>query len=233
MYGITFNGRHSFNDMGYKILSNREIKSPSKIKVKKSVPYMNGSYDFSNLYGGNCFTDRVLEYTFLLKATSNKNLEAVRMDCENWLMGTNEQTKLIDDNMNLYYYLAECENIEFEDMGLVGKLTATFNAYPFRLYGWVEGNDLWDIFNFELDISQEVKFNIEGTKDIVLYNQGATHVKPIIIASSDMEIVKDDITYSIEKGTTNDWQFVLGVGENHLTVKGTGTIEFEFRKEVL
>ena len=233
MYGITFNGRHSFNDMGYKILSNREIKSPSKIKVKKSVPYMNGSYDFSNLYGGNCFTDRVLEYTFLLKATSNKNLEAVRMDCENWLMGTNEQTKLIDDNMNLYYYLAECESVKFEDMGLVGKLTATFNAYPFRLYGWVEGNDLWDRFNFELDVSQEVKFNIEGSKDIVLYNQGATHVKPTIIASSDMEIVKDDITYSIEKGTTNDWQFVLGVGENHLTVKGTGTIEFEFRKEVL
>ena len=233
MYGITFNGRHSFNDMGYKILSNREIKSPSKIKVKRSVPYMNGSYDFSNLYGGNCFTDRVLEYTFLLKATSNKNLEAVRMDCENWLMGTNEQTKLIDDNMNLYYYLAECENIEFEDMGLVGKLTATFNAYPFRLYGWVEGNDLWDRFNFELDVSQEVKFDIEGSKDIVLYNQGATHVKPTIIASSNMEIVKDDITYSIEKGKTNDWQFVLGVGENHLTVKGTGTIEFEFRKEVL
>lgn len=233
MYGITFNGRHSFNDMGYKILSNREIKSPSKIKVKKSVPYMNGSYDFSNLYGGNCFTDRVLEYTFLLRATSNKNLEAVRMDCESWLMGTNEQTKLIDDNMNLYYYLAECENIEFEDMGLIGKLTATFNAYPFRLYGWVEGNDLWDRFNFELDVSQEVKFDIEGSKDIVLYNQGATHVKPTIIASSDMEIVKDDITYSIKKGTTNDWQFVLGVGENHLTVKGTGTIEFEFRKEVL
>lgn len=233
MYGITFNGRHSFNDMGYKILSNREIKSPSKIKVKKSVPYMNGSYDFSNLYGGNCFTDRVLEYTFLLKATSNKNLEAVRMDCENWLMGTNEQTKLIDDNMDLYYYLAECENIEFEDMGLTGKLTATFNAYPFRLYGWVEGNDLWDRFNFELDISQEVKFDIEESKDIVLYNQGATHVKPTIIASSDMEIVKDDVTYSVEKGTTNDWQFVLGVGENHLTVKGTGTIEFEFRKEVL
>ena len=194
MYGITFNGRHSFNDMGYKILSNREIKSPSKIKVKKSVPYMNGSYDFSNLYGGNCFTDRVLEYTFLLKATSNKNLEAVRMDCENWLMGTNEQTKLIDDNMNLYYYLAECESVKFEDMGLIGKLTATFNAYPFRLYGWVEGNDLWDRFNFELDVSQEVKFNIEGSKDIVLYNQGATHVKPTIIASSDMEIVKDDIT---------------------------------------
>jgi phage-related protein len=233
MYGITFNGRHSFNDMGYKILSNREIKSPSKIKVKKSVPYMNGSYDFSNLYGGNCFTDRVLEYTFLLKATSNKNLEAVRMDCENWLMGTNKQTKLIDDNVNLYYYLAECENIEFEDMGLVGKLTATFNAYPFRLYGWVEGNDLWDRFNFELDVSQEVKFDIEGSKDIVLYNQGATHVKPTIIASNDMEIVKDDVTYSIEKGTTNDWRFVLDVGENPITIKGTGTIEFEFRKEVL
>jgi hypothetical protein len=118
-------------------------------------------------------------------------------------------------------------------MGLVGKLTATFNAYPCRLYGWVEGNDLWDRFNFELDISQEVKFDIEESKDIVLYNQGATHVKPTIIASADMEIVKDDITYSIEKGTTNDWQFVLSVGENHLTVKGTGTIEFEFRKEVL
>ncbi len=52
MYGISFNDKHSYRDFDITILNTRVIETPSKIKIKETVPFMNGSYDFSNLYGG-------------------------------------------------------------------------------------------------------------------------------------------------------------------------------------
>ena len=49
MYGITYNNKHSFNDLGLTVLNTRVIETPSKIKITETVPFMNGSYDFSNL----------------------------------------------------------------------------------------------------------------------------------------------------------------------------------------
>ena len=68
MYGITYNNKHSFNDLGLTVLNTRVVETPSKIKITETIPFMNGSYDFSNLYGSNCYTERKLEYEFLIKA---------------------------------------------------------------------------------------------------------------------------------------------------------------------
>jgi hypothetical protein len=48
VYGITYNNKHSFNDLGLTVLNTRGIETPSKIKITETVPFMNGSYDFSN-----------------------------------------------------------------------------------------------------------------------------------------------------------------------------------------
>ena len=53
MYGITYNNKHSFNDLGLTVLNTRTIKTPSKIKVTQTIPFSNITYDFSNLYGSN------------------------------------------------------------------------------------------------------------------------------------------------------------------------------------
>ena len=48
-----------------------------------------------------------------------------------------------------------------------------------------------------------------------------------------MEVIKGNTTYKFNSGTSKDYRFELFIGENNMTVKGNGPIEFKFRKEVL
>ena len=231
-YGIRFNNLHSYDDLELLVLD-KKITTPTKTKIKENIPFMNGTYDFSNLYGGNCFSERTLEFTFKLKHNNRIGLEFIRTKIENWLMGTNTQVKLIEDDLPGYYYLAECVATDFEDFIRFGKLKATFTAYPFKIGESYEGNNLWDNFNFELDVLQETKFDINGVKNVKIHNVGATNISPEVICSNQMEVTKGNVTYKFNPGTSKDYRFELSIGENNMTVKGNGSIEFRFRKEVL
>lgn len=231
-YGIRFNNLHSYNDLELLVLD-KKVTTPTKTKIKENIPFMNGTYDFSNLYGGNCFSERTLEFTFKLKHNNRIGLEFIKTKIENWLMGTNNQVKLIEDDLLGYYYLAECEATDFKDFIRFGKLKATFTAYPFKIRDSYEGNNLWDDFNFELDVLQDSKFDTSGSKNISIYNASATNIIPSVICSSSMEVIKGNTTYKFNSGTSKDYRFELSIGENNMTVKGNGTIEFKFRKEVL
>ena len=233
MYGITYNNKHSFNDLGLTILNTRAIETPSKIKITESIPFSNLTYDFSNLYGSNCYSERKLEYEFLIKTHNNMELEFKRMLIDQWLLSSNSKTQLFDDNIPGYYYLAECISVEFEDLVKIGKLKAIFTAYPFRIGEAHEGNSLWDNFNFELDVLQDTKFTVNGSSNVNIYNPSIIDIEPTIIASSQFEIVLDSKKYTIKAGTSKDYRFKLKSGANNLTLKGNGTIEFKFRKEVL
>ena len=233
MYGITYNNKHSFKDLGLTVLNTRVIETPSKIKITETVPFMNGSYDFSNLYGSNCYTERQLEYEFLIKACNSAELEFKRMQIDQWLLSSNSKTKLFDDNVPGYYYLAECISVKFEDLVKTGKLKAIFTAYPFRIGEAYEGNSLWDNFNFELDVLQDTKFTVNGSSNVNIYNPSIIDIEPSIIASSQFEIVLDNKKYTVGYGTSKDYRFKFKPGNNNLILKGNGTIEFRFRKEVL
>ena len=233
MYGISYNNKHSFNDLGLTVLNTRVIETPSKIKITETIPFMNGSYDFSNLYGSNCYTERQIEYEFLIKARNSTELEFKRMQAEQWLLSPNTKTPLIDDNLSGYYYKAECISTEFEDLINIGKLKATFIAYPFRISTEYEGNNLWDSFNFERDVLQDTKFTVNGISSVSIYNSSVIDIEPEIIASSQFEITLDNKKYTVKAGTSKDYRFKFKKGANNLTLKGNGTIEFRFRKEVL
>ena len=233
MYGINYKDKHSFKDFNVTILNTREISTPQKKKVVVTIPFMNGSYDFSNLYNDLCFDERTIEYEFLIKETSSERLEFKRMQLESWLLSSNEKTMLVDDNLRGYYYSAECREIEFEEINHIGKMKVTFVAYPFKFRDAFEGKLLWDEFNFELDILQETSFTIEGQKRVVIYNQSAINVFPVIIADSEMTINKERINYNFLAGKTDNTDFYLNKGKNILQIKGNGKIEIRFRREVL
>ena len=233
MYGITYNNKHSFNDLGLTVLNTRVIETPSKVKITQSVQFSKLSYDFSNLYGSNCYNERKLEYEFLIKAHNSTELEFKRMQVNQWLLSSNSKTPLIDDNLPGYYYKAECISTEFEDLVKTGKLKAIFTAYPFKIGEAYEGNNLWDSFNFELDVLQDTKFTVSGVSNVTIYNSSVIDIEPEIIASSQFEITLDNKKYTVKAGASKDYRFKLKKGSNNLTLKGNGTIEFRFRKEVL
>ena len=194
---------------------------------------MNGSYDFSNIYGGNTYSDRELTYSFLVEVDNEEAMNYKKISIENWLLGANKKTILIDEDLKGYYYLAECIDIDFDNYYSFGLIDVTFTAYPFKISSAYEGNNLWDSFNFELDVLQDTKFTVSGVSNVSIYNPSVIDIEPGIIASSQFEITLDNKKYVVEAGVSKDYRFKLKSGINNLTLKGNGTIEFRFRKEVL
>lgn len=232
MLGIKKDNRHSYDDFGIKILS-RSISIPSKRKIKETVPFMNGSYDFSLLYGEQTYDEREITYQFRLPKKDKVELNMLKLKIVEWLYD-GIKSKLYDDQFPGFYFLAECTSIDYDESFYnYAQLTATFTAYPFKISTLQDGHDIWDNFNFELDIVQETKFEIENTKNIQLYNNGAISINPTVICSSNMEITKGNTTYKFNSGETKSWSFKLDKGLNDLIIKGTGTIEFKWYKEVL
>ena len=237
MYGIFFNGKHSYNDLGVTI-ADKDIGYPEKEKIKVKVPFSNVEYDFSSLYGDQTYTTRNLTYTINV-IEKHRNMNTVQVNLietklSNWLMGTVGKQKLYDDSIPGYYYLAEVEGgLDFNELWNYGTLTVEFTAYPFMIAELHEGNDLWDPFNFELDVAQITDFTVNGSLDVTLYNVGTPSVTPAIEASAPMDIIKDGITYKIPIGKSKSDDFVLSPGDNKLTIKGNGTIKFTFYKELI
>lgn len=238
MYGIRFNGKHSYNDFGITLGTEKSIGYPEKEKIKVKVPFSNVEYDFSELYGEQTYTTRTLTYTLnvldknVLNNTERINIIETKLS--NWLMNSNGKQKLYDDTIPGYYYLAEVEGgLNFSELWNHGKLTVTFTAYPFMISELEEGHDIWDEFNFELDVSQITEFEVNGSLEVVLYNIGTPSLSPTIETTAPMEIMKDGVTYSIPSGRSKSSDFKLIPGENELTITGNGTIKFLFYKELI
>ena len=233
MYNITYNNKNSYNDFGLKRFNSKEHKAPVKNKIYESIPFMNGSYDFSNIYGSPSYSDRELNYSFLIEIENEEVMNYKKIAIENWLLGTNSKSILIDEDLKGYYYMAECTEVNFDNYYNFGLIDVTFNAYPFKIGESYEGNNLWDSFNFELDVLQDTKFTVSGVSNVSIYNSSVIDIEPEIIASSQFEITLDNKKYTVKAGASKDYRFKLRKGNNNLTLKGNGTIEFRFRKEVL
>lgn len=230
--GIIKGNKHSYNDFGLKILS-REFNPPAKKKVKETLPYMNGSYDFSVLYGDNVYEERTIKYVFDFNYKNKMEFINKKIAITDWLT-SNSKEPLFDDLIPGYYFMAECEGlIKFSEGYVDCEISVVFSAYPFKISTLQEGNDIWDSFNFELDIAQDTKFEINGIKDVALNNIGAIGVNPTVVCSDDMDIIKGNTTYKFKAGESKSWSFKIDKGINKLTIKGNGTIEFKWFKEVL
>lgn len=228
--GFTFNGKHN-NDMGV-VMHSKLIQPPSKKKIKDSVPFMNGNYDFSTIgsNGEPVYSDREITMVLGLPATTKEQLQVLYSSTLEWLEDTGRQ-ELRFDAIYDYYFLAEVEeSSSFEEVMEFGKLTVKFTAYPFKMSVDYVGSDIWDTFNFEEDYAQNNEFDIINSETILLYNPRRP-VNPIIHCTSPMTIIKDDRYYNLISGDNKIYGFRLNSLENNIIVNGTGTIKFIFRKE--
>lgn len=235
--GITFMGKHSFKDLGITMAHKREIGIPNKKKIKQTVPFSNQTYDYSELFGSQVYEERPIKYTFNIanrEIKTKAQMNMVKTEMINWLMTSGGKQKLYDDHYEDYYFLAEIEgSSSFQENWYYGFLEVEFTAYPFMIKERKEGNDIWDTFNFLLDVSQLTTFNIVGSKRVSLINNGAPNVTPKIIANSSFTIIHDGKEFNIKSGTSEDLDFVLRTGDNSMSIRGNGRIEFIFHQELI
>lgn len=230
--GFKFNGIHT-KEFGMS-LKERLAPTPEEKTITEEVPFMQGVYDFSDLLGERIFKNRTLSYRFEVYQRDYQHRKVNEIVLKNWLMKRGIQP-LYDDHDRGYYYLAKCTNVDIEDDHQGGRLiiNITFDAAPFMKSSLEEGNDIWDLFNFEIDYAQDVEYTVNGRLDISLLNVGSIGVVPTITAGSQMTIVKDSMTYKVPVGESKSESFRLEIGENQLSITGNGTIKFTFYKELI
>lgn len=160
--GIWFLDQHSYRGLGVTI-SARDVGAPNKVKVKQTLPFSNITYDFSHLYGAQVFEERQMTYTFDIMdpgvIDTNTRLNVIKTRIVNWLTNSQGKQPLYDDVYPQYYFLAEVESgAGFTENWTNGTLDVTFTAYPFMISELPEGHDIWDEFNFELDVAQNMTY---------------------------------------------------------------------------
>ena len=231
--GFKFNGKHNYKDLGV-IMHSRSIQPPPKKKIKESVPFMNGSYDFSTV-GSNgeiVYGEREITVVLGLPSTSKEQLQILYSKILEWISDSG-QCQLIFDDVIDYYYMAEVENASsFEEAVTFGRLSITFVAEPFKTSVNYISDDIWDTFNFEEDISQNVEFDVTNSISVMIYNVGRGIV-PTVSCSSAMTVTLLGLTYNLVEGNNTLYALSLSHGENRMTVTGNGHIKFLFRKKVL
>lgn len=228
--GFTRSGIHT-SEYGMWLV-NRQAPTPSEKQIIESVPFMQGVYDFSNILGERVYENRSLTYVFEIKQQDYERRKINQTAIENWLK-KDGVAPLYDDHARGYYYMAKCTSVNTDDFYGGLRLTTTWDAYPFKISELPEGHDIWDEFNFELDVAIPSEIEVNGTETVNLYNIGMSSKSPKITTTAPMSIIKNGITYNLPAGEIQDEAFRLMVGDNNLTIVGNGTIKFEWYKELL
>lgn len=236
MTQITFNNKNSYTDFGITIES-IDIQPPSKKKIKDSVPYMNGNYDFSTIgtAGEITYNEREIKIKFNLVTRDKLSLYLKYSKVLEWLLGTGQQ-KLIFNFMSGYYFFAEVESApSFEEvLQRAGKLEVTFVCEPFKYGSDLAGELLWDNIDFELpDYIQNTSFTISGSQTVTLYNPSSHSIIPKVVVDTNISCKLNNYTANFTTTKNTDWQFKLLPGANVINITGNGNIDFQFRKEVL
>lgn len=133
-WGIILRDMHSFYDWRA-YLERAEIGYPKQKKIVDTVPFFNGNYDFSYLYGGKKFyEERSLTFIFGFKERNRILLLDKVNRFVNWLEQDCGKKKLIYTKTPEYHFSAELSEVVVEyPISSVAKITATFTAYPFRI----------------------------------------------------------------------------------------------------
>ena len=232
--GLIIDGVDIFERWGINV-KERDIGKPNKKKDGlDSVAHSSIVYDFSELYGGDAYEERVLRYTLNIIGSNETRTSSQFLETEfNNFIFSKPQFRLIDEVFPGYYFLAEVrEGTDFSPILSVGELSVTFHCYAFRIKESREGSPYWDDYTI-LDRYQETIFTVQGTQTIQLYNDGSNYVIPTVVASSNFQVTLNGVTYPFSAGSITIDIFTLSEGLNILTVTGNGTIEFRFHKELI
>lgn len=240
-FGITFNGKHSYRDLGL-IITSKTLGLPDRTPVLMRPPYSNVPIDLSNSYGHTVFGDRSFKLEFLLRdpTSYSKPALAARLTAIlNWVEDSMGRQPLFDDVEPKYYYLAEpVKSPTWDELLTCGKFTVEWTCNPYRISTAPEGDDRWNSFNFEMDVAQKVNYDVVVSESFILINNSTELLQPEITTDAEMTLaLNNEPVIEIHPGSTTAlnqaYPVTLSRGVNRFVVNGTGTISFEWYREVI
>lgn len=213
-------------------LTERTAPTPEEQEITESVPYRQGSYDFSMIDNERFFSNREITYKLLYVGEKYHNRKGFEQELKRQLMPHNWD-KLVDTHEPTYYWRAKCKSVEVDDNSDNETLEASivFNAYPYAYTNHNEGADYWDDVFFPHWIWQPVKFNVNGSQDVNVKNIGSRPVLSSFAVTGNVKAKGSFGEVSLNDSNYKQTQVVLDIGDNKINLSGSGTIEFVFKRE--
>lgn len=210
-YGISANGRHSFRDFGLCVKA-KEIGLPAKTLNRRTVPYANGSWDFSTLGGDPVWGDREIAYTFDILEDSEQAMNRKRDAVLNWLANIHE-ANLYDDAMPGYHFVGSYAGGDISDDVEASELTAKFVCYPFRVA------DL------------ESRFPLRNGENILEYEGQATAA--YILADAAGSVTIGGLTQGFSANIRTELPDTLSHGANAIALVCSGSACLYYTEEII
>lgn len=130
--GIEVNGTHTARDLGF-CLRGKTLTPPAKKSARVTVPYMHGSYDFSDAMGDIYYQDREIAYLFDIIGDP-RYVEMRISELIDWASLINDDD-ISDDDRPYYHYRGSFtgSEVEIDESGEMATVTLTFTCYPFAI----------------------------------------------------------------------------------------------------
>lgn len=219
--------KHTWTDWGLKWTS-IEISSPNPKTYRVDVPFSDGSIDLTEaLVADVKYENRNIKLEFEVEGDYYK-WEKFYSDFLNFCHG--RQVKVILDTDSSFYWIGRINLSSTKDDYLYGLVSIELDADPYKyeltssLEDWV-----WDSFSFETGIIREYKdlqvnsslsVNIIGLRKVIYLK---------VTSSTAMQVIFNNKTYTVPKGTVELLDIPLKQGDNIITFKGNGTISIDYR----
>ena len=229
---LEFNNRSSA-DFGLGIVSVK-LGSPKPNLITETIPYLNGSIDFSTVATGGIQTygDRTISVDFNYLEDTKEDMYKAYNKISSWLLTANKGA--LKFNYIDGIFTGKCTQIsDLQTFVRGAKFTATFTCNPLLDCG-AYGSYIWDTFNFNKDIAELSSLVVNAGETFTIPINGVD-VNPIITASSPINIEVNNKQYSLVQGDNKIFGLNLVNGENKIKILSGGnvTLSLNFRKEYI
>lgn len=226
MIGVTIGEKHNYNDFGL-ILTNRIIEPPKPQVKTATVPLRDGTIDLTEALTEDIkYNNRKITLTF--SVTDPITTWAYKIsEIENYLHG--QRMRIIFDDDKSFYYVGRVAVNQWTSNKKIGTLVIDGEVEPYKydLQSSAEGW-LWDTFDFEQGIINELgEVDVNESAEIKLICR-RKRVVPTIIASTDMTVTFEGVTYCLKAGAQKVYEILLKEGENVLAFAGNGTVAIDY-----
>jgi hypothetical protein len=212
-----FGDKNTFYDWDL-VLTSKEITPPEPKTNYVALDGMSGTLDLSEaLTGEITYNDRQIKASFWTCEGSRKDREKVIQGIVNYLHG--KKVKIIEpDDTDHYFY------------GRI-KITSRVNTLT---YAEISIECTCEPWRYSINESvRVVSADPLNITNVVINNNGAKSLTPIVVVTGDIEIIHNEKNYSLTDGTYQIPDVKLYQGVNVIGVTGSGSVTFSYREAEL
>lgn len=223
IFGEYESEKKTYDDWGL-LMTGRNIGSPPIKRNLISVPYRDGSLDYTKYNGRAYYDNRTLEFEF--KLIDSDRFYITYTEIADYLHG--QEMKVVIPEDRSFYYYGMCQISDLDISKALGRITITVDAAPFKYSKASSLSDIpWDDVNFEQTYFRYIGTVTVDNEAIVTIPKGFHPIVPIFNVTQ-----KSSDNFTVQIVLPLGALCYMNLGRNRfpaIQVCGTRDVQLRFR----